>query len=344
MQSDKNAERKGSKNSHQAIFPNCEWENNSSGSPVHCLLCRTLSLWPASHIETGCLLTEQPVKWVSVTLAQPVLCQLWGQREPGAPGNQPRLKNNSESNPQRTLDEFTAQKQGQQRQWWPGFPREPAPVSSAAELSSLCTDLQPRRGGRFGIGASCCKAWESFLEQTLRQLLLTSPVTCTIQETKSQHGRARACRLNVIWWKTIFETICMMYGEESRAHAEANPWFPCHLQPSHEGQPVVCTIFNTYLSLDHHLVRLFHSRREFVDKAARSGHTERINTVCLSTVWIIHDFWTESKQTAGASARHRRLLHISGNDRENFNELVMWWDINTISSNRIWRHAEFNTI
>lgn len=129
-----------------------------------------------------------------------------------------------------------------------------------------------------------------------------------------------------------------MRGEESCTRTEANRLFPCHLQPfpwRTARRVLVCSIFKHLPHQDHQLVRLFHSWGESVTEAAQLGHTGRINTACLFTVWIIHDFWTESKQTAGTPARYRRLLYISGSDRENFDALVMWCDIQPINGNKM---------
>lgn len=148
------------------------------------------------------------------------------------------------------------------------------------------------------------------------------------QEPKSQHGRVQTLENQVVFGAKQHFKLLIWCAVKKVAHARGlMGYFHVICSLFHEGQLVVCSsavFLSTYLSLDHQLVRLFHSWGELVDEAAQLEHTERINTACLFTVWIIHDFWTESKQTAGTSARYRRLHYISGSDRENFDELVMW--------------------
>lgn len=134
-----------------------------------------------------------------------------------------------------------------------------------------------------------------------------------MQEPKSQHGRVPTLENQVVLCaKQHFKLLIWCAVKKVARARRLIGYFHVICSLFHEGQLVVCSsavFLSTYLSLDHQLVRLFHSWGELVDGAAQLEHTERINTACLFTVWIIHDFWTEQTDRGDIRTVPETLLH-----------------------------------
>lgn len=87
------------------------------------------------------------------------------------------------------------------------------------------------------------KTLESFLEQTLRQLL-TSAVTCTIRNRN--HSTGVSIHLKSKYYlakKGILD--CLNDARWKKSHTQSDTLSPCwsgHMQPFHEGQLVMCAL------------------------------------------------------------------------------------------------------
>lgn len=151
------------------------------------------------------------------------------------------------------------------------------------------------------------------MEKTLRQLLSTSAVTCTIRKRNQSTGLSIHLKSKCYLAKRGI--LDYFNGGKSRTHGQLHSPHVgpviCNLSMKGSSSCAFCSIFKTRTSA-WILTCLDYSTAEVSSSTKPRGleNTDRICTACLLTVWIIHDFWTQSKQTrgSGTSARYRRLL------------------------------------